>query len=69
MKRNEKNILIGLLVLVLLTGISIGILFYTTRIVPETNAYQAQMQTSATARQNERNLERLETQRAMTPDG
>lgn len=65
MKRSEKNILIGLLLAVIFVGIiAISIVQYQANNTAETSVYL-----SATARQQNRNLDRLETQRAMTPDG
>lgn len=69
MNRSERNILIGLFVLIIIVVIGIGITFYVTRIVPEATAYQAQAYGSATARQIDRDVSRLQTQRALTPDG
>lgn len=69
MKTSERNILLGLLVLILLVGIIASGVFYATRIAPEANTYQAQAYGSATARQIDRDVSRLQTQRALTPDG
>lgn len=64
MKRSEKNILIGLSILIIIMVIGIGITFYVTRIAPAQLAYVESAQFAATQRQLERNLDRV-----MTPDG
>ena len=50
MKKNERNILIGLLVLMLIIGIVASGVFYATRIKPANDAARTQVYYDATER-------------------